>query len=202
LTDSAIADGLIALGITVEVVLGTMRNNHIQTELRKRSNDKLIDAVDRASRTEVEFIKLKTPRRKLFAGKESTFAIALSAFSGTLFDIGMGPNDGEVEDFIWDIEPALAAAGWKQIAWAFPGLGGAFIFVQRGGIGASRPLLGSVAAMNVMVTFNPGAPAALQSAAEALVSALNGAEIEAHVVGFNVHNINGNAIHILIGPKR
>lgn len=45
LADSAIADAAIAVGITVEVVLGTMWNNHIQTELRKRSNTRLEGAI-------------------------------------------------------------------------------------------------------------------------------------------------------------
>jgi hypothetical protein len=56
----------------------------------------------------------RRPRRELF-GSHGAFIQALRAFPGMEFDIGSGPNDGEVEDFIWDIEPALEEAGWKQL---------------------------------------------------------------------------------------
>jgi hypothetical protein len=72
LTDSAIADGIIALGITIEVLLGTMWNNRIQTGLRIRSNAKVADAVthaadanERATKVDlarVELLKQLAPR--------------------------------------------------------------------------------------------------------------------------------------------
>jgi hypothetical protein len=45
---SAVADGGIAIGIVGEIALGTIWNNRIQTELRKRSNEKVADANKRA----------------------------------------------------------------------------------------------------------------------------------------------------------
>jgi len=200
LTFSAAADVGVAIGIVGEVLLG-MWNNHIQTELRKRLNEKLTDALERASRTEQELIHLKTPRRKLFnTDAKSIFVSALTPFSGTNFDIGMGPNDGEVEDFIWDIGLALTNAGWNQIDWLYPTgfVGG----IRFGGSDAMHPAMAQAAAINTLVQLHPPISPALKSAGDALVKILNDLEIEAHIVEFNIHNANTRAVHILVGPKR
>lgn len=91
LTDSAVTDAIIALGITVEVVLGTMWNGHIQSELRKRLTDKLTAATDRAARaeeqllprhlTEAQFNELQTLKGKVTA----VWMTAVCDFEATAF---------------------------------------------------------------------------------------------------------------------
>jgi len=49
LTYSGVADALIAFGIVGEVLLGTIWNNRIQTELRRRSNEQLASASQSAA---------------------------------------------------------------------------------------------------------------------------------------------------------
>jgi hypothetical protein len=43
----------------------------------------------------------KSPRREIIAGKEARITNALKSFSGISFDTGIGPNDKDVEDFLW-----------------------------------------------------------------------------------------------------
>jgi hypothetical protein len=138
-------------------------------------------------------------RRELFKN-HALLIEALKTFSGIQFDIGMGPNDGEVEDFIWDIEPALGQAEWKQISWRYSN--GQTGEIMRGGIGMRRPALGSVPASNVMIAMHPPETVSMSKAAQALVVELQKLDIAAQIVGFNIHNANANALHILIGPKR
>jgi hypothetical protein len=113
----------------------------------------------------------------------------------------MGPNDGEVEDFIWDIEPALWAAGWTQVSWGFPA-GAQQVITRNSGVGPVRLPLGFANVSNVKIELHPNSPSGLSAAAQGLAAILRDIGIEAHVVGFNVHNVNPNAMHILIGPKR
>jgi hypothetical protein len=104
LTDSAIADVIIALGITVEVVLGTMWNGHIQSELRKRLTDKLTIATNRAARaeeqlaprnvTKEQFEELQTLKGKV------TEAVWITS-----------PSDFEAAQFALQIAQALLHAG-------------------------------------------------------------------------------------------
>lgn len=54
LRESFITDAAVGIGITGEVLLGTMWNGKIQTELRKRYTEKLADAIERAAKLEKE----------------------------------------------------------------------------------------------------------------------------------------------------
>jgi hypothetical protein len=67
---------------------------------------------------------------------------------------------------------------------------------------AGRPETGEVAVTNVEIHLHPEQRGKLKSAASALISALNNVGIEARDVGFNAHNSNSTAIHILIGEKQ
>jgi hypothetical protein len=113
----------------------------------------------------------------------------------------MGPNDGEVQDFIWDIGPALWAAGWMQLDWLYPG-GTVIGEVRFGGPALWRPAMAPVPAQNVLIMMATDASDVLSPAANALVSELRKLGIEAHVVPFNIHTARITAMHILIGPIR
>jgi hypothetical protein len=141
----------------------------------------------------------KAPRRDIIAGKESWVTDPLKSFSGISFDAGIGPNDKDVEDFLWDLEPCLWAAGWKQEDWTWPD--GSKSGERRGASG--RPTIATgQAASNVSVQIHPGSENAFGDAADALVAALNKNGIAAERHGFNIHNGNPKAMHILIGPRR
>jgi hypothetical protein len=110
------ATALIAIGVYVEILFSG-KAGEAHKDLQISTETKLTDALTRAEKTEQELITLKTPRRRLFAGKTAELSAALQSFTNVAFDIGVGPNDGEVADFIWDIEDALRAAGWQQVDW-------------------------------------------------------------------------------------
>lgn len=197
LTDSAIADAAVAIGIVGEVALGTMWNNHIQTELRKRSDTKVATAFDRATAAENKLIWLLTPRRVQLAPHADRIVSELKAFPDTKFDIGFGSGDGEQADFAWDIEEMLGNAGWNQQQWGAIA-GGPAVVNDRG---RWRPFAGSVSAINVEIHIDPDSRKKLLAAADAFISILNDIGIEAKHVPFNTRNANADAIHILIGPK-
>jgi hypothetical protein len=67
LTYSAIADAVIALGIAGEVLLGTIWNNRIQTELRSRSNKQLASAIQSAAEANERASKADLARTQLEA---------------------------------------------------------------------------------------------------------------------------------------
>jgi hypothetical protein len=140
----------------------------------------------------------RKPRRELLAGKLEIITGAVRSFTNITFDAGIGPNDGDVEDFLWDLESGLWAAGWTQVSWTRP-------TGQTGGVlrgGSGRPALGEVAASNVSVQIHPGQEDRYGPAANALVEALNKAGFDAQRDAFNIHNGNANAMHVLVGPKR
>jgi hypothetical protein len=138
----------------------------------------------------------KSPRREIIAGKEARITNALKSFSGISFDTGIGPNDKDVEDFLWDLEPCLWAAGWTQVDWTWPD--GSKSGVRRGA--SRRPTIATdQACSNVSVQIHPGSEALLGAAADRLVAAIKGIGLAAEKQPFNIHNGNPNAIHVLIG---
>jgi hypothetical protein len=191
------ADVLIGLGLLAEYVC--IRVTILASALIKEESDrKLREALSRAARAEEELIRLRTPRRTIIEGKESSVTERLNAFPNVVFDAAIGPNDKEVEDFLWTLEPILWAANWQQIDWVYrPGLLG----VPRGASG--RPLVGKVAAFNVSVQIaNPEQSPELVAAATGLVSALNEVGIDAQMHVYNILNASPSAMHVLVGPKR
>lgn len=91
LTESAFSDAVIAIGIAGEVLLGTIWNNHIQTELRRRSNERLGSAVQsageataRAEEARLEIARLSTPRVRLLTPEACEAIVAkMLPFRGT-----------------------------------------------------------------------------------------------------------------------
>jgi hypothetical protein len=87
---SAVADAGVAVGIVGEVMLG-MWNNRIQTELRKRSNASLSDAVklaseanERAAKADLETERLRAQLawREISPEQEALLKHSLSKFPG------------------------------------------------------------------------------------------------------------------------
>lgn len=138
--------------------------------------------------------RFSTARASLLKGKTDEITKKLTSFGNIEFDCAFARNSGEQADFWWILQPALAAAGWKNVSWRYgQGTGG----VSQGG----RPETGEVAATNVEIHLHPAQLGNLEPAASVLISALNDVGIDARDIGFNVYNSNDTAIHILIGEK-
>jgi hypothetical protein len=166
-------------------------------EIKTRSDDKLREALDRASAAETELIKFRMPRRAQFTPEaKKNAADALRPFARTPFDVGFGEGDGEQADCAWDIEEILSNAGWDQWPWGVHAVGIAAIHRNL------RPLAGSVGAQNVEIQIDSSWRQARWPAAEALIQALNSIGIHAAERPVSTPNTNVQAIHILIGPKR
>jgi hypothetical protein len=195
-TYAVTADALIGLGLVIEYIC--IRATIVASaEIKRQSDEKLTEALDRASAAETELIKFRMPRRKLFS-PEAKKAVAdlLRPFAGTPFDIGFGDGDGEQADCAWDIEEVLTVAGWSQIAWGVHAVG--ILTIHRN----LRPLAGSVGAQNIEVQMEPSWRQGRLPAAEALIAALNSIGVDAAERPYNTANTNVQAIHVLIGPKR
>lgn len=201
LVDSAIADAAIALGIVGEVAFG-MRDGRIQTELRKRSNEKLgaaekaaSEAGQRAAEASLELARIKAPR-SFSAEAVDRIVAKLLAFSGTQFDIGTIQGDPEVFRFQDQLEAALARAGWKQVHWVVPE--GNIVLTRAG-----KPATGFVTASDVTVGAYPEKAGTLGRAAIVFAEALNaeGVVARAEFVGEAFSNKNRDVVHIVIGRK-
>jgi hypothetical protein len=137
--------------------------------------------------------RFSTARASLLKGKTDEITKKLMPFGGTEFDCAFARNSGEQADFWWVLQPALTAAGWKNVSWRY---GQSTVFSQAG-----RPETGEAAATNVEIHLHPAQRGTLEPAASALISALNDVGIDASDIGFNTYNDNLGAIHIVIGEK-
>jgi len=177
-----------------------MTRLHVAIEASKAETAK---ATARAAEAQLALTRFRRTRRVILASDPKNIASlkdAIRPYKGTTFDIGMGPNDGEVEDFVWDLGPILWDAGWIQVDW-MP-IPGELTFTHKfGGFGAIRPTMGDVPAQNVLIELHEDAENS-RLAANALADALTKIGIEAHVVPFNIHNTNTAIVHILVGPRR
>ena len=142
-----------------------------------------------------ELDRFRTPREYLLKSKTDEITKKLTPFAGVEFDCAFASNSGEQANFWYDLQPALIAAGWKNVPWRYGESTG-------GHTQAGRPETGEVAVTNVEIHLHPEQRGKLASAASALISALNNVGIEARDMDFNAHNSNCTAIHILIGEKQ
>lgn len=185
------ADSLILIGVWGELFF---------ERRAKAAGDSLVATANaRAAEAQLELTRLRATRSDELKGKEAELIAKLAPFAGTQFDIGCGMGDGEQADFIWDLEPILANAGWKELSWCSTQLGPNLV-IHRGS--SQRPTLGNVSASNVEIHLSPNFRAALSPAANAVISALTGIGINARDAGYNIANGSDAAVHILTGPKR
>lgn len=184
-----IANALIGVGLAAEyVIIG--QTIVASAEAQTKSDAKLAEALDRATRAETALMQFRKPRRSLLEPHIEQLSEELTEFAGTKFDVGFGSGDGEQADFCWDIEELLAGAGWDQQHWT----GSSEWINDRGRF---HPLAGAVSAANVEIHFAQDL-LALRPAARAFASALKRIGIEAK--GVHVRAAS-DVIHILIGPK-
>lgn len=189
-------DVAVALGIIGEVLLG-MRNNRLQTELRRRSNKELADA-------KLELARLATPRAQILAapGVVAKIVDKISPFAGTKFDVAHSKYGREEWDFLWWLEEIPAKASWVFVNWNPGPLPHPGTFPKRNW--TMQPHMYGVSNVsNVVIELSPEGRDALLPAATAFAEALNEAGIEAAVAlpGINWISATKDAIHILVGPK-
>lgn len=156
------------------------------------ANARAADAEARAAEAKLELERFRAPRLPN-SEQLSSITEKIKPFAGTQFDTGLSSEDREQQDFLWRLEPAITAAGWFEVDWK----GSSGFTFKRG----DRPKSGPAAVIGVSIEIHPEQRDRLLPAAEALASALNDIGIEARAGGFNVHNTNPNAIHLLIGKK-
>jgi hypothetical protein len=196
------ADALIGIGLVAEyiIILSTITATAEANRLSELKNAELTaraeEANARAVAAKLELAKLTTPRVEILkqGSNEASLISKLRAFRGTQFDVGFGA-DGEQAHFTWMLEAILSTAGWNQVAWGIHAVG--VQGLHRG----QRPLAGSVSAENVEIHIDPSFSHRLLPAADGLISALNQIGISAREAPFNCLSTNGEAIHILIGPR-
>jgi hypothetical protein len=198
------ATAVIAVGVWFEIHFGgkaeddALNLQQISDQKIAEADARAAEANQKAEEARLELARLRTPRRELLRDKRSLIAEALKPFANVSFDAGIGPNDKDVEDFLWDLEEfVLWPAGWRQIDWKY----------RDGSLGAPRgdsrrPLVGHAAASNVSIQIHRGQEAAFRPAADTLVAALKRTGFDAQIDGLNVNNANVHAMHILIGPRR
>jgi hypothetical protein len=109
LTDSAIADAAIAIGVG-EVLFG-MRNNRIQTELRNRSNKALQEATDRATILE----RIALPRRISPQGEIKSIEYLRPIAAGLHVHLDFQSGDAEAFIFANDIARTFRMAGCPPV---------------------------------------------------------------------------------------
>lgn len=93
--------------------------------------------------------------------------------------------------FLWNLEPAIVAAGWKHLNWV-----GSEVTTQ-----GLRPFNGLVWADDVEIHIRQAEEPALRPAGDALISVLGELGIAARFAGFNTFSINVSTIHVLVGLK-
>ena len=90
------------------IVGGVWGEVHFAHKARLAGDDQLAqyeartaEANQKAEEARCELFRLRTPRRQLLEGKLPLITEALKPFANTAFDVGVGPNDKDVEDFLW-----------------------------------------------------------------------------------------------------
>jgi hypothetical protein len=220
---SAVTDAVVAIGIAGEILLGTIWNNKIQTELRKRSNDKVAEAIELAAKAsertaileketveaKLELQRLITPRSQRIIGENAEKIVAaILPFAGTKFDIGHAREGREHWDFLWVLEPLLVKAEWVFADWnpgplPLPGRIRPGVFPKINWTMIPHTY-GEANVSNVVLDLSPENRERLLPAANALACVLNEVGVAAMVperLGPNRVSATADAIHILVGPK-
>jgi hypothetical protein len=199
---SAAADAGVAFGIVGEVLLG-MRNNRIQTELRKRSNDRLaqvefdngylIESAAKANARAEEAIlalaRFRAPRR--LSDEQGTRLVnKMWRFKGTKFVSGVSSHDEEVVGLASAIVFCLLAAGWIGQDWPWPGE-----TTQLPVFPSAKAGLGAI--ISEVCVSTPMDDESSHEAASALAESLG-----AESITVLTPTASGSLICVLVGPKR
>lgn len=187
-------DVAVALGIIGEVLLG-MRNNRLQTELRKRSDDRL-------TRATLELARLATPRADVIAPHKEEIIAKLLPFEGTKFDVAHSKCGREEWDFLWWLEEIIEKGKWVFVEWNPGPLPHPGVFPKRNWTMLVHTY-GVTNVSDVVIQLDDEYRETLLPAATALADALGGAGIRANVALMNINwnSATKDALHVLVGQK-
>jgi hypothetical protein len=118
-----IGDALVAIGLVVEVAAG-MRAKALQSELTRRSNDRLAEATERAAKAEAETERLRaiTSWRRVSVIQAKTLTPLLATLPVESVALWHVAGDSESRVYAQDIGAVLKHLGWQvaYIAGTFP----------------------------------------------------------------------------------
>jgi hypothetical protein len=193
---SSIANGFVAIGVAFEIKFGQMAGLR-QNELRRRSDEKAVDANARAEEANrkaqeaaLELAKLTTPR--VISKEHMVYIIeAIRPFAGTPF-VFFIQADPEPVRLMNQLSVALVAAGWN-----WRNSSQTIAFTQPG-----KPSVGMMTGTGIRLQFASSKTEEWQAPILALANALLAAgleDIESHQIGDD--SVPPTAIHIRIGRK-
>jgi hypothetical protein len=191
---SAFADGLVAIGVAIEIKFGQMAGVR-QGELRRRSNDRLAGAETRAAEAQEELRRFRAPRA-LASEQASRVTVEVAKFSNVRFCVACSEFGREIALIAASIVECLLNAKWKPESYPFPIEGAS---VEK----TIFPLLsvpihfGGIAVTDVLISYsseNEGTKAA----SKVLVDALQAEGIRATLAGTQP---GCPLVLVLIGPK-
>jgi|HubBroStandDraft_3_1064219.scaffolds.fasta_scaffold106321_1 hypothetical protein len=208
---SAFADAAVAIGIAGEIALGTIWNNRIQTELRRRSNAQLASAIEAAGQAheraaeanaqaleaQLALEKFRAPRM-LDGAQRARIAEKLTRYAGQQFVGAVAPGVGDALALWSQIAGVLRQAGWvgphSDASAGIP----ATTAITRPGV----VIMFSTATFVAEATSATGT--SIMVRADALASALKEEDIDATAFPARGRGVEAtpNAIRIEIGPKR
>ncbi len=148
----------------------------------------------------LELARLSTPRVKLLTSEAvASIVEKLSPFAGTKFDIGHAPRGREQWDFLWQLEPVFARAGWIFVDWD----GQKFSAFGKPNWTMQIRQYGYANVSNAAIELTPENRETLLPAAQALVEALDGVGIIARIEPHPISGVSNtaDAIHFLVGNK-
>src|ERR1700683_462713 len=210
LTYSAVADAAVAIGIAGEVLIGTIWNNHIQTELRRRSNAQLASAIEsaaeagaraaeataqaaeanaRALDARVELARLTTPR-VLTAEQHSNVTEAAKGFPGIPFELYI-QAEPEPLNLATQIAEALAAGGWVWQAVH------STVSLQQPG----KPSIGMTRSTGVAFLMETSKRSEWEAAVLAVANVLHLTGIKTEARDVTDGSVNKSAVRIAVGAK-
>jgi hypothetical protein len=185
--------GLVAICLTVEVVFSVAHWLNEKQLRPLRAQLSQLNAKEIAElNNETAKLRQQLAPRVLTADQQKHITESVKLFPGIVFDSG-SLNDKEPLDLLEQIEPALIAAGWKEIDWANG------LFITRHG----RPTVGMLVDKGISIQFDMSQKATLDAPANALAAAIRAAGLEA-AAEFSPPNItttNTKAIHVVVGKK-
>jgi hypothetical protein len=191
-----IANTLVVVGVIAEVYF-TRLSSHGQSELDRRSEERVAAANERAAAADARALEATLELAKFRAPRELTneqwahIREKVAPFTGTKFSGAVNRVDSEFMGFIAELMFCLIEAGWVGLDWHDPGSSTQSKFPSQ------LPKIGVGAALDDLVVTHPMGNMASASAARALTMAL-----KAEGIAVVLAPSTGNDIAIIVGPKR
>jgi hypothetical protein len=169
---------------------GTAKANERIAELSVQAEQLRRDTAEANASAAAAGLKLAQFRKARLVSPEDSEKIveATKPFAGTNFDIGHAPIAREQWDFLWQLEPVFAKAGWVFRDWTGPQVFSKLNWTM------TPHWYGVANVLNVSVQVDPKSRDELLPAAEALVKVLNEIGITAALETIGSTSANFDAV--------